>query len=625
LKAQSQMKDLGLRYKNLFMKPATVPLDFSIDASMAKDLLTIKDLNFTLAQLKGNTRGVVAYEPGQQTNLSIKIPKTSLSGFEKLFTPLSAMPVQGNLQTDIELKGDLQNPNSMSVKIMPLLLENVKGTVNYNNDGLVLKGPANINMRAIIFAEGPNLKSSNIVQQIDLSQMQILLPDKFAKPAGSPLKLDIVANQRQQKISIQKGAFITSAGLFNVTGDLQNPQSPTMDLRVMVPKLNLSQVALLIPMLKPFGLSGDAGANVTIKGTYDFKKGIEKSLIYVFGDITANIPKFVYKPAKKTTTNSESEPTESPPPEPLLPRWPIARQMDIKSKIKIGLFQYDGANVERISWDGRLQKGALSGQVSVAKFFDGSVNVTKMATDLSQSQPTSDVAFTYTGMNIGNAFDWAFPNWKGMIKGTAEGRMAVVAAHPSRKDFLQATKARGEAAITNGFLSTLKFDQLATEKLEKIPGLKGQKLMTKGAAANIESKFNFLKAQLNLETLHVKTPEKNELRANGTVTLDKNVDMKGTVHLADSPLQGCAREANSDPQGRLTVPVKITGNVFSPDLHLSDETIQKLVGNTAKCELEKGKKQVQAQAQAAAQKEIDKGKQKVQEELTKGLKGIFGK
>ncbi|HEX4925956.1 MAG TPA: hypothetical protein VFV50_17825, partial [Bdellovibrionales bacterium] len=46
LKAQTDLKALGIAYKDLFRKPAGTPLGFNVDASMAKDLLELKTAEF---------------------------------------------------------------------------------------------------------------------------------------------------------------------------------------------------------------------------------------------------------------------------------------------------------------------------------------------------------------------------------------------------------------------------------------------------------------------------------------------------------------------------------------------------------------------------------------------------
>ncbi|MEQ1875148.1 MAG: hypothetical protein ABL958_00790 [Bdellovibrionia bacterium] len=632
LTANAEMQGLGLTYKDLFVKPANVPMDFSVDASMAQDTLDLKLLNFTLAQLKGSANGRIHYVPGQASNLSIKIPKTALAGFEKILPPLSEMPVQGNMQADVELKGDFNQPMNMTVKIAPILLENVRASVNYKKDTTVVKGPVSVDLRAVLLAEGPNLRSSKIDLNADLGQLLIQMGDMFSKPAGSPIKVEFAGQQKGQKISIRKGFVTTAAGSLSVNGEIQNPQAPSMSLNIGIPSLNLTQVSQMIPMLRTMGLSGSANGKFRVDGTYDFKKGVEKSLLAVSGEVQADLPKFVYKP-KPTPPPAKAgaEPAPVPPPEPLLPNWPVARGMDLKRKVTIGTLMYDTIPVEKISWNGRLNKGQLSGEVSVGKVFDGSVDVTQVEMNLTQPAPTLTTAFLFKNLNVGDAFNWAFPTWKNLVKGAATGRMSIKAAHPSRTDFLAATIGQGEASLKNGFLSTVKLDQAVNEKLSKIPGMGSQKLASQGATGDIDVKFVYAKSQVILKSFTLKTPEKNELATEGDdsfVKTDKTMDLKANLHLANGQFSGEAAEvaaANSDAQGRFVVPLRITGNVFSPEFNMTEETIQKIVKRTAEYKLTKAKAQAQKQVQDAAQKEIDKGKQKVQEELSKGLKNLIGK
>ncbi|HEX4922448.1 MAG TPA: hypothetical protein VFV50_00110, partial [Bdellovibrionales bacterium] len=527
------------------------------------------------------------------------------------------------------LKGDLNNPTQLTVRIAPVLLENVRATVNLKKDGAVIKGPVSLDLRATLFAEGQNLRSSNISAQADLSSLQISMGDKLAKPVGSPVKLDIATQQKGQKISIQKGSLILAAGTVLLTGEVQNPQAPALNLALSAPKLALAQVAALVPMLKPMGLSGTASGNLNVRGIYDFKKGYEKSPLQLTGSISAEIPQFAYKPAKPVATPKPTEnAADTPPPEPLLPDWPVARQAVLKTQVKIASLTYDTIPVSQINWSGTLDKGKLKGEVTVGKVFDGSVKVTELSLDLAESRPTTKTAFLLSGLNVGPAFDWAFPSWKGLLRGLASGAMSMSVAHPSRKDFVEATAAKGEVTLKNGFVSTVKFDQMANEIFKKIPSLSAQKLDSKGATADIEGKFVAAKGVVSFSSLHIKTPERNELQAKGWAKVDKTIDMSGDISLSNVQVSGEAAEvvaANSDSTGRFVVPVRITGNAFSPELNLTEETVKKIVTKTAEYKANRFKRDAEAKAKEAAQKEIDKGKQKVQEELQKGLKGIFGK
>jgi hypothetical protein len=257
----------------------------------------------------------------------------------------------------------------------------------------------------------------------------------------------------------------------------------------------------------------------------------------------------------------------------------------------------------------------------IAQIFDGSVNLKTFTYPLLVKAPTFTMSGSFKDINLDKSITWFSKEYKEMVRGSGTGDFQFSVPDRSRKDFFEKLEGDGNAKVKNGFLSTLKFDDLANEKLSKVPGLgKGQKVSTKGAAADLDTRFVIKDGRLNVDPLHVLTPERNEMQSKGWITLkEKTCDLEATLFLANSPVGGSILEANTDGQGRLKVPVHIRGSVFSPDLSIASEVIQALLTNAAKLEGEKLKKRLTGQGEAKV-KEVG---EQLKQEAEKKLKELF--
>jgi hypothetical protein len=314
-------------------------------------------------------------------------------------------------------------------------------------------------------------------------------------------------------------------------------------------------------------------------------------------------------PAAKDGEKNEKAPNVTKA-ESALPRWPITENLQLTTQFKVGKLQYNDLAASGLEWTGTISKGFLRGRARIQNAFGGKSSAEKIEVNLFESEPTSHLTVTTAGTDIGRLVAWVSPKWKGLVGGQATGTATLMVPYPARSDFIENTKASGHIKIVNGSLSTLQFDKTVNEKLAAIPGVGKKKIVnSKGASGNIDSEFNFSDGQLELKTLNVLTPEKNELDGSGYVKLDQTMDLKGQVVLTNAQVMPAVLEHNSDGHGRLKLAVHFDGNVFKPETHLLDTTLKQLIANTASGEVTKFKKQVVKEGQ---QKLIDEGRKKLQ-------------
>jgi hypothetical protein len=72
------------------------------------------------------------------------------------------------------------------------------------------------------------------------------------------------------------------------------------------------------------------------------------------------------------------------------------------------------------------------------------------------------------------------------------------------------------------------------------------------------------------------SPEKNEIALDGWLQKDLAVNLHGFAYLAETPIGGSLRAANSDKLGRLIVPIKISGTLKSPSFEIAENAITEM-------------------------------------------------
>jgi hypothetical protein len=194
---------------------------------------------------------------------------------------------------------------------------------------------------------------------------------------------------------------------------------------------------------------------------------------------------------------------------------------------------------------------------------------------------------------------------------------------PSQPDFMSQLRSAGKVNLKNALISSLQIDDIINDKISKIPGIGKQKpVASKGVAAEMWSQFSLAKGILNVLDFRMLTPEKNELLAKGSLEIaSKNINLQGTAYLANAPVGGDIKLANSDSQQRFVIPFMLQGNLLKPEASFAQKSIEEILKNTlnyvAKRETESFKKDMKEDPKKAIQNKVD--------QLKKGLEGLFGK
>jgi hypothetical protein len=369
-------------------------------------------------------------------------------------------------------------------------------------------------------------------------------------------------------------------------------------------------------------VSNANASSIEIQSTAKATFHLSENPLRVKGQISLEIPQIIYKSHPSTTTQNTVEPKNTglpaaskpiqhstgalsaaePKSAPLLPDEAVVRTAQIEMQVNIKNINFNNLQIQNVEWVGSLKNGELKGHASIGHVLGGSLKINDLAMNLTQPGNPAQLSLDLEKLNINEALTWKSPSWKDLVKGTLSAT-----AHVST----QGPQAQGSAHLSEAYVSTLQIDQLINEKLAQIPGLKGKELVkSKGFAADIRSDYEYKNSTLNLKNLVFSTPDKNELKAQGTINTNKEANLTGTAFLATAPVGGSIRKANSDADGRFVIPFEIKGNLAHPQISFAQKTVQQMLKNTASQELKNlGTKNLN----------------KTLEQLKKnGLKGLFG-
>lgn len=415
--------------------------------------------------------------------------------------------------------------------------------------------------------------------------------DPLSLRYASVLSLDGgVAGDSSKNIRLRQVTLRGPGTNVSASGEINSKQE--MNLLLDLKQLDFAQAETWATPLKPFQLRGSSSARIHIRGLWDSRKGIQGSPLTASGQMQLQLAKYTYKsPAKSTEGKGATQAPPSAgaqaPPEPLAPNWPIIRNSQIRVSGGVRNFQFNDLLVQDIQWNTQLDRGSLTGSGSL-KVFGGTVAFSDLATSLLTPNPVTRLTTQVQGLQMRDAVNWGAPDWKDQMRGVLNGSVRSQFPLPSHPRFLDELTADGRFTVTQGQFSSLKFQNLAKEKLSKVPGVgSGANVNLKDVLMDASAQFRVAKKVLELQDLKMKTPERDELQAQGRLGFDKSVDLTGTAYLVDPPVGGTLREANQDSSGRMVIPIKITGKINDPQASFAAETVQKLLANAAQHELKK--------------------------------------
>lgn len=653
------MTNAEVRAEGILRKKAAVMMGLQGQLTAAGKTLDISTIEFRLANLLVNTKGQVSINPSRLSKLDFRISLPNLQGWP-LLVPLlgnidpgpaiSAAQINqanGSLTLAATVELPLADPSRLKaetkIELDALEARDIVFPFSFKKDADTPdRKLAEGVLRAAVQASGSfsatSWKIRRAVGTIDLKDIKFEWADILNKTRGRDLFARFDSSTDGKKIKIDNLEIKTDISSFSTKGNFAIGGSEkfpeyTIDSRIDS-QLVLSQLYDLVPILRSVRSKVPSG---TVFNSYKisglFKGGIDKSPLVLVGRTVLRTPRVIYlnpKSAKSPLADSpladsKDTPREKPDPPKLdFLKWPILQSSKIVFDAQVVSLKHKTGEMKDLSTVMTFENGGLTGTAKIAQAFGGNVDIKTIRiprlTTTAIENVSASVAGTFQQVNLSKAGEYFDPQFRTLVGGVSTGSFTSTLTPFSPESLVDTATASGSLIVRNGFLSSLKFDELVNTKIAenpKVASLLGANpsFNSKGATFDMVAKYAYAKGRINLKDFRMDSPEKNSIELEGWLQKDFQAELKGTAYLASTQIGGSFRQANSDKAGRLVVPIKISGSLKEPSLEIAEEVITKMVSKTVDFETKKLKDKVKAETTKAFEEKKNETVDKIKNEL----------
>lgn len=648
------MTNAEVRADGILKKNPAIMMGLHGQLTAAGKTIEISSVEFRLANLLVATKGQVSIDPNRVSKLDLRVSLPNLQGWPQLVPMLGTIdpgPVinaaqinqaNGSLTLAATIELPIADPSRLKsdtkVELDALDARDIVFPFSFKKDiDTPNRKLAEGTLRAAVQASGSfsstSWKVRRAVGTVDLKDVKIEWGELLNKARGRDLFARFDSAADGAKIKIDKLEIKTDISSLSVKGNLLlagTEKAPEYKIDTTVDsQLVLSQLYDLVPALRSVRSKVPSG---TIFNSYKmsgvFNGDIASSPLVLEGRTVLRTPQVVYLETKisKSEGNdskSASGEKESPPNFEYL-KWPVVRNSKIIFDAQIANLKHKTGEMKNVSTVMALDKGSLTGTAKIAQAFGGTVEIKAIRvpdlTSAAVENISASTAGSFQQVNLSSAGEYFDPEFKKLVGGVSSGNFTSTLKPFSSESILDNATASGTVAVKDGFLSSLKFDELVNSKIAenpKVAQLLGAKpsLNTKGAAFDMVAKYSFSKGRLNLKDFKMDSPEKNSLELEGWLQKDFQTELKGTAFIANTSIGGSFRQANSDKTGRLVVPIKISGSLKEPSLDIAEEVIAAMVSKTVQLETTKLKDKVKTEATKVFEEKKNEAVDKIKNEL----------
>jgi hypothetical protein len=602
---QSQVEKAGM-----LRKPKGVPLRAELRASFREGAAKLEGVRAAFHSLELSGSAELSSPIGKIVSGTFQLRVPSLEGFPEMLPALgqaaagaALAEAKGEIQASGSARLLLDTPAKSTVELRSLSLKGVRLPLHLKNEKLETSG---ILLASLVGAgkyTAGELRVDKGEGQADLTGLALSLPSGLEKKKGRRLLLSFDAKGNPARLELRKATLQADGLVARVAGTIASaPGKMQLELKAKA-SAALDPLREYLPKLPMKITGGNFDADTSLRGTWLTEGGLERSPLFLSGSVKAKIGSIVMPEAK---------PAEKSAPSPLLPDWPLARQTALAFQLELGQFSRGKLEAKSITAQGKLEQGKLALSAS-ARSFGGSARLERATTSLLEAKLPLRGQVKVEGMSLSSLAGFMDPSYQEIVKGalTADSSFALPDAFAS--DLVASAEAQGTATVKQGYVSTASLDALVNAKLAGIPGLGDKsKLKTEGLTADMRTAFRFEKGVAALQDFVAVTPKRDEMRLAGTMGLNFDCDLRGEARLTDPPVRGAVREANSDQEGRLVVPIRFQGNLKSPSVDIAGDVVQSLLAKTATHEATKLK-----------DKAVNEGKKKLEDAAKGVLKDLF--
>lgn len=605
--ALADLTNLAITSPGKIKKPAGVPLRAEIEGAGGANGLYIESFRLTFHSLSASGNANIPYPLGQSVLAGFQLKVASLAGFPEYLPMLQETQEKGatiadavgSVQADGQVRFLAGKPASSMVNIKNFEVRGLKLPLAFSHPQISAKGllVGSASMQGKY--DAGDLSVAHSSGSFDLTNLQLSLKDKLNKKRGRKLVFAFDAKGTTDRLQVNR-ISLEAEGLsatLNGTAAFNAKRAAQLNLRSTA-RAELGPLREYLPALPMKISSGSLDAQLSLGGTWIPEGGLEKSPLALAGKITGKLGTVEMPEAPSEKKNAE-------PPKALLPPWPVARNANVEYRVDLAEFKRGALTASKIAAQGALRQGKFTAQATVGQTFGGKVTLRNLSGSLLESAlPVQGIA-TADGLDLSQMAGFVDKSYASIVKGKLKANSSFQVPDVWSESILASATAKGDAQISNGYLSTATFDGLVNEKLKSIPGLgSNANVSTGGVAAAIRTDFQFANSTAEVKNFVAATPKNDEMRLAGKLGLNFDADLTGEAHLASAPVAGSVRAANSDPQGRLVVPVRFHGNLKSPQVDIAAHTIEAMLKNTATHEGNKLKDKAVSDVQKKAEEAL---------------------
>lgn len=653
---RTDLTSAEIRVDGLLRKPAQLMMAASGQVTAEGETIDLTNVEFRLSNLLMAWKGQVSLDAKRHSKLDLAMTLPNLSGWPSL------LPILGTLERTaaetlddvnratgaVSLKAKLELPlaapetmmtdSKFDIELLDFSDFEIPVNLNLEKSKFIASGRA----RGHLTAAGTGSLTKNVNSPLawsikrvagtfDARDLALTWDDKLKKTAGQELIASVTASApAANHLKFEKLDLRVMDSTLNLGGTVSREENGdyTIDT-VLNTRLALTQMYEVAPFLRALRAkipSGTAGAQMKVSGVYHVVGGPADSPLTANGRLTLKSPQAVMLATTQIESELKSNSKEPVKSESSILKWPIFAKSNLEFDLQLDAVTLKSRALKNLSVLATLNEGHLKGTANVENAFGGPIKIGSFSIlDLARRK-MEELKFSATGdfksINISALAEFLNPQWKTLIAGFASGDIAMSALPFSNDAIVDTATANGMISVKQASFSTAPIDQLVTQKLYEFPMLAkliGQKpkLPAKNINLLLNSGFAYSKGRVNLKGFTALSPEKNELNLDGWVQTDFKVDMSGIAHLADAPISGSFRQANSDATGRLVVPIHVTGSLKEPTLTIAEDAIAEMTKKTVTHETNKLKNTVKQQATKAIDEKKKEAVDAVKAELKK--------
>jgi hypothetical protein len=465
---------------------------------------------------------------------------------------------------------------------------------------------------------------------VSASDLNIKYSDFFVKPKGGQLGLNLEAHKENNKFNIKNARLVASAGTISLLGAVPLPPNFETDIQFEVLGWDLANMKNWFPKLVKNIPDGFVKGKLKLDGNLNISDPM-RSVIKTKGEVAVKITSLELAGSGEEKSKLDKN-GKLILPQAFLPTLDIIKNLNLNLDFLLESLKWRTFRLGQIQASGNISKSLFTGKASLQDVFSGRVVVNRIQIPLTQEDPFIQFDIVTQMVDAEAGITAFLPQWKGLVSGKTNIKLVGGSKLPGSPNFIEKLRSEGDFAFKEGVLSTLPITQMVQQRIDQYPAIKDKVSSMKPSNLNMKLTSRYLlenqRVQFNEFTLE--DSKKNSIQLNGKMDFNLNLELKGNIAFFNSPVGGSFYEANKNSENRLMVPIHITGNAKSPELHTFDDTLKLMIANTIQYEKSKVYREISGafdkqsdRLRNEAENQIKQKKKKIEDEVQKRLEGLI--